>query len=328
MHTLHAPPPTRHRLRTGLIAVAAFAVAGLAALTAPAPVIASAGPAAADSSREPYLGRWNYDQPDRDSMRNIGILRCPSGSTECDGPGPNGGPLEVPQIGDIVFTEGPDGDVVGRTDVGCTWHFAERSGSLELSSETQYCFNEVNGVRYTILDWSVTVDGNHQHEVITALSHRPGSGDYEFVVEHGRRTRVPEAGPPGAAQRFVGIWEYTPADEEAQINMIRTREVGPEGERSTETQQTGFVTFTAAPDGTVVAQTADGCQWGLLVRGYTASLAPETQTCTLADATITQSDWTIASDGRHQASRLRGVKKTGATTESFLLQIGDLARSR
>src|SRR5215475_12019066 len=189
---------------------------------------ARAGPVTPDNPGPAhYLGTWNYDQPDRASMRNIAVIQCPVTSTNCTGPGPAGGPLQIPQIGDIVFTQ-TAGGVVGHTDQGCTWQFAARPGSLELARPSENCFNQVIGSSYTITRWSVTVHGNHEQETITAVSHLP-AGDYDFVLANGSRTRTPEKGRPAAVRQFLGPWEYTPADPQTLVNIVTSQATGPDG---------------------------------------------------------------------------------------------------
>lgn len=304
-----------------LAAVGALALAGPGAQAGPAEP--SAGPGTNAAS---YLGRWNYDQPDLDGTRNMAAVRCPAGSTGCVGPGTDGGPLAVPQIGDIVFSEGSGGTVVGRTNVGCTWHFAVGSGSLELAPGGQYCFNEVSGVGYTINSWQVTVRGDRQLETIRAVSHRP-EVDYDFVLEDGHRTRATEPSGREATLRFGGTWEYTPADPATRVNMVAVHEVGPSGEQFDYVPRSGVVDITAGSDGTLTARDADGCAWTMVARGNTAQLTPETQTCRLLDSTVILSSWTIASDGRHQSSMMRGLTERGSGTVGFLLLTGDLHRS-
>ena len=310
--------------RRSLPAVLAAAVA--CALTSWISIgAARAGPAAPDGpSPAPYLGRWNYDQPDRASMRNIAVIQCPVTSTNCSGPGPAGGPLQIPQIGDIVFTQ-TAGGVVGHTDQGCTWQFAARPGSLELARPSENCFNQVIGSSYTITRWSVTVHGNHEQETITAVSHLP-AGDYDFVLANGSRTRTPEKGRPAAVRQFLGPWEYTPADPQTLVNIVTSQATGPDGVHVRQSHQQGMVNFTRQRGDRVFAQTADGCRWTLTVRGNTAQLAPAPQACHLAGSTVILMHWTIASDGTHQASVMSGVQERDASTSSFLLNVGDLAR--
>ena len=155
------------RLAAVFVAVSALAVAGI-----------ETGAEASGSDVGQYLGRWNYDQPDTDGTRNMAVLRCPEDAADCAPPSP-AGDLAVPQVGDVEYMEEPGG-VVARTDMGCVWHFVERNGALQLAPTDQYCFNPVYGVGYTIADWTISVRGDHQREVIHAISHRP-SGDYEFV---------------------------------------------------------------------------------------------------------------------------------------------------
>ncbi|WP_062437310.1 hypothetical protein [Herbidospora daliensis] len=265
----------------------------ISALTPPALVLSTAlafGPPAHD-----YLGTWNYDQPDRATMRNVAVV----GATP---------PIHVPQIGDIVFTR-TGARITGRTDQGCTWTFAVRPASLELDPPTQNCFNRVIGSAYTITKWSVTVAGRHLRESIEAVSHQPG-GDYAFRLDDGRRTRA-TAGP-GA--RFAGSWRYDPADPAARVNVVTTRY----DDRVTQTPRQGEVAFSGRGR-VLTARTGDGCAWRLTARGNTAKLDPAGQTC----GGTTLSFWTVASDGHRQASVQAG---TGPDGGAFLLSVGALTR--
>ncbi|GLX97064.1 hypothetical protein [Herbidospora sp. NBRC 101105] len=261
-------------------------------------VLATGVPAQTPAPRpHDYLGTWNYDQPDRATMRNVAVI----GATP---------PIHVPQIGDIVFTRTGDG-VTGRTDQGCTWTFAVRPASLELDPPTQNCFNRVIGSAYTITRWSVTVSGDRERETIEAVSHQP-TGDYSFRLDDGRRTRA----RAGAAARFTGAWRYDPADPATRVNIVTTRYTAPD--RVVQAPRQGVVTFTRRRD-VLTARTGDGCAWRLTARGNTAKLDPAGQTC----GGTTLSFWTVASDGRRQASVQAG---TGPDGGAFLLSVGALTR--
>ncbi|WP_406045178.1 hypothetical protein OG799_12325 [Micromonospora sp. NBC_00898] len=258
-----------------------------------------------------YLGKWNYDQPDRVSMTNIAVMNVP------------GGGLQAPQIGDIVFTaEGRD-RVVGRTDVGCTWRFRATARSLELDPPSQLCHNPTLNVSYTIIRWTVTVSGQHEKETITAKSHRAGR-DYDFVLEKGARTKVKEY-DPHAATKFTGIWTYDPSAPKTRVNIRVTQYPAPEGAPTVvESPQQGRVTIVKDYDNRVTARTDDGCTWSLLSRGNTAKLDPPTQTCTLrTSAAITLKYWTITTDGRQQTSMMIGIDERGG---NFVLSTGSLTK--
>ncbi|TKK78992.1 hypothetical protein FDA94_36350 [Herbidospora galbida] len=267
----------------------ALALSSLLALGSPA---GTPGPRPHD-----YLGTWNYDQPDRATQRNIAVI----GATP---------PIHVPQIGDIVFTR-TGAAITGRTDQGCTWTFAVRPASLELDPPAQQCFNRVIGSAYTITKWSVTVAGDHARESIEAVSHQP-TGDYSFRLDDGRRTRA----AAGSGARFTGAWRYDPADPQTRVNIVTTRHTAPD--RVTQSPRQGTVTFTGRR-GVVTARTGDGCAWRLTARGNTAKLDPAGQTC--GGTTLTF--WTVASDGRRQASVQAGTGPDGGT---FLLSVGALTR--
>jgi hypothetical protein len=307
-----------------LLAVLAGAIA-LALMDTAAQAAGGLEPRPAGPGLGQYLGRWNYDQPDRASMRNVAVIQCPANDTSCAGPAPSGGPLLVPQVGDIVFAKDADGGVVGRTDQGCTWHFAVRPASLELAPPSQYCFNQVIGSGYTLTRWSVTVRGSHERETIAAVSHQPNA-DYDFVLNNGSRTQVAEQGSPGVVRGFAGTWLYAPADPQTLVNIVISHETGPDGMQVRLFPQTGIVGFTKGRNGIVVAHTGDGCRWTLVVRGNTAQLAPASQSCPLPGTTVTLTHWAIASDGLRQASVLAGVEESGAKTSNFLLNVGELSR--
>ncbi|MEV1169097.1 hypothetical protein [Nonomuraea sp. NPDC049784] len=262
-----------------------------------------------------YLGTWNYDQPDRESMRNIAVISCPDASAGCT-PGPA---LEVPQIGDIVFSKAADGGIVGHTDQGCTWTFAVRSASLELDSPSQYCFNHVIGSAYTITKWSVTISGNREQEIIEAVSHQP-IGDYAFVLEKGSRTKVTGHAWAQARKVFPGTWQYDASNQQSRVNILTTRYTGSDPKI---TAVQGLVTFTSSRKNTMTARTADGCDWTFRARGNTAELEPARQTCETSLGTVTVTFWSIASDGTHQASVMAGVDERGGT---FLLSVGSLTK--
>lgn len=268
---------------------------------------------------EKYLGRWNYDQPDQESMRNIAVISCPATKPGC----PDGGfEVQVPNIGDIVFTKAAHGRVVGRTDQGCTWKFKVHSDTMELDPAAQTCLNQYSGLTYTITRWSVTVSGRHESEIIEARSHRP-TVDYDFMLANGQRTRAPDKSGPGM-HRFVGAWEYDAANPQSRVNIRVSRYPGPDGtEQVVESPQRGIVTFTRRRDHKVTARTDDGCAWTLAVRGNTAMLDPAIQTCTLSHSTVTLKFWSIASDGTNQTSFMTGIDQRSG---SFVLGIGSLSK--
>ncbi|WP_199618122.1 hypothetical protein [Paenibacillus alkalitolerans] len=257
-----------------------------------------------------YLGRWNYDQPNRATMTNIATSNVP-------------GRLQVPQIGDIVFTaEGP-GRIVGRTDVGCTWRFKATPASLELDPPSQLCHNPTSNVAYTITQWTVTVEGVRENEIITAKSHRP-EGDYDFVLKKGARTKAKEY-DPDATTKFTGTWAYDPADPATGVNIRTTVRTAPDSTQNMErSPERGHVTITRDYANRITARTDDGCTWSLVARGNTAKLDPPIQTCMLPTSTaITISFWTIATDGRQQASVMTGTDERGG---SFALSGGSLSK--
>ena len=183
-----------------------FGLVALIAAEVPAGIAAASPPPKA--SAQPYLGTWNYDQPDQATMRNIAVLSCPPDGDGCAS-SPLPLPLRIPQIGNIVFSAAATGTVVGHTDQGCTWRFAVTTGSLELSPPGQFCFNHTIGSAYTLTRWSVTVVGNHERETIIGVSHQP-TGDLVTTMHDGARTRVTGVGGFHAMTRFLGGGPMTP----------------------------------------------------------------------------------------------------------------------
>ncbi|MEQ4722499.1 hypothetical protein [Nonomuraea sp. B19D2] len=324
----HKTPARRSSawLRSATVVLAVAAGGGVLGITQPGP--AAAAPSSG-SSLDKFLGTWNYDQPDRKSMRNIAELSCPAAEPDCESfnpLAPPGSALQIPQIGRIVFAKEADGKVVGRTDRGCTWRFTAQSDSLQLDPPSQSCFNRVINSGYTITRWSVTVSGRHEKEAIAGVSHHP-SGDYDFALEHGARTKVTTEPWTKVARRFTGQWEYVPADRSRLVNIVTYRATGPDGSvQVSHGEQRGLVEMTVKPDRTVVARTADGCRWTLAARGNTADLDPPGQVCRRPGETITLGFWQVASDGKQQASIMNGAVQRDGLTSRFVLNVGALAR--
>jgi hypothetical protein len=81
---------------------------GLAGLVADVSVLQTTAVASGPLDTAGYLGRWNYNQPDRDSGTNIAELGCPAAEPDCPSPFPSapaGSTIQLPQIGDIVFSQ-------------------------------------------------------------------------------------------------------------------------------------------------------------------------------------------------------------------------------
>jgi hypothetical protein len=270
---------------------------------------------AATPGSQRYLGRWNYTQPDRGTLRNVAVVSC--AAVSCAGT-----PVfEIPQIGDLVFSTAADGAIIGRTDQGCTWRFAVRPDSLELDPASQYCFNQVIGSGFTITRWSVTVSGPFERETLEAISYLP-NGQYTFLLQNGSRTRV--ADRPNTVRRFLGVWGYDTADPRTGVNMLTTLHTGPNGQIDPiMSAQRGLVGFAEDHDHLLAARTGDGCRWTLRVRGNTAELQPAVQTCRHAGSSTTLRFWSIASDGRNQASTMAGTDDNG---DNFVLNVGSLTK--
>ncbi|MDP4505327.1 hypothetical protein [Nonomuraea turcica] len=319
-----------HRSPSQLLSLTAALALGMAAVWgAPGmadPVAAAPGKG---SNVDKYLGEWNYDQPDRETMRNIAEIRCPATRPGCESPIPKAPPgtaMQIPQIGRIVFTKEADGKVVGRTDRGCTWRFTAQPDSLQLDPPSQHCVNRVINSGYTITRWSVTVTGRREKETIEGVSHQP-NGDYDFVLEHGARTKVGTEPWTKAAKRFTGQWTYVPADPSQLTNIVVYRTPAPDGSvKISRLKQRGLVDMVVKPDRTIAARTSDGCRWTLAARGNTAELDPPGQVCRRPGETVTLDFLQVASDGKQQASIMNGTVRRDDVESRFLLNVGALIR--
>jgi hypothetical protein len=315
LHLRAVRPRTRAGQRTWLRVASLFGLVTLVAVGLPSRV-AHASPA-----REPdvqkYLGTWNYDMPDLATGLNIDVLTCPDGGNGCNSPFPL--PLRVPQVGNVVFSAEPDGTVVGVTDQGCHWHFAATPGSLELIGRTQSCFNRAFGGTATITQWTVTVDGVHERESITAISHQP-TGDLIATVRYGARTRATGVGSLNSFSRFLGAYTYDPANSQTLVNTVVT-------DHGSDYPAQGTVWFTSELYGTIVAHTPEGCSWTLAVQGNTAELNPAPQTCALATGTLGLHYWAVATDGEHDDFFLAGTNDQNGQSTNFYLFIGALTRT-
>ncbi|MFI6774016.1 hypothetical protein [Nocardia sp. NPDC050412] len=284
---------TTHRPHafTRLLAAMAAAVGTALAL--------SPGAATADADNhdvDQYLGTWNYDQPDFSSGTNIAVMQLPASE------------YKIPQIGTVVFEREPGG-VVGRSDQGCTWHFALGSDGLDLTSKDQYCFNKVIGSGYNVDTWHVTVRGSRERETVHATSDFNG-GQYPFVLDNASRTRAGIEKPHETLEHFIGTWIFDPADPARGINLLNPQRV----------PKTGSVTFTPGDRGQVKARTDDGCVWTLAADGNTAELASMPQRC----GSQTVNFWSIASDGHHEFAVVNGIDAQGT---GYLLSIGSLTKT-
>ncbi|WP_433683562.1 hypothetical protein [Nocardia sp. CA-119907] len=289
------------RSSSRLTAIAALALAGLATVPAPAGADSTAS-AETTGSVEKYLGTWNYDQPDHVTSTNIATM-------DLFGYRP-----DIPQIGTITFTRGAESEVLGHTDQGCTWHFRPVGDALEMTSTTQYCFNQVIGSGYNIDRWRVTVDDGIERETLHANSYL-GPGTFGFDLVDGRRTNAAAGTQADTAQRFSGTWTFdrAPFPTNAATNSYFIPLP------FTPAPMSGPVTFAPSAGSTVTAHTADGCDWTFEARGNTAELSPATQTC----GATTLAFWSIADDGRHQTAILSGQDHS----IPFVMTSGSLTRT-
>ncbi len=305
--------------RTPLALLAAFAA--LVAIAAAMPFGSAVASADADTTAAKYYGYWNYDQPNSSTLNNVDVLACPDGTGKCDPLLPL--PLEVPQVGWVLFAPGPNGTINGTSDQGCTWNFTITPTGLELSSTTQQCFNKDVGSVGNLTKWSVQVNGNKETEQITAISHQPNGVDIIGTMNVGSRTKVVPGQDNGTfVHRFVGDFNRNPAEMLVNVVLTDTGKAYPEQ---------GTVVFSAkeSQHGKINAHTPDGCDWTLAVHGDTAELDPATQTCHTPNGDINLRYWALVTDdGRHVNDYMAGtITAPDQPTANMYLYSGALTRS-
>ena len=312
-------PATRRRWTilaatlTGAAAVAATMTVSTQAHAAPQQATqatqatqASATRAAAGIAK--FLGRWNYRTPQPTTGLNIATVSG-SGFSE-----------NFPQIGWVDFTRGRGGEVTGRTDQGCTWRFALKSGRLQLASPGQTCFNKVIGSKYQMNRWTVSVTGDREQEYIQATSFLP-SGSYDFTLAHGARTKAPTKVTKNAG--YAGHWTFNAPNQATGVNIeTLVDSSGQESRRPV----SGKLAITRTAPNRISVRTANGCHWNLTAAGNTAELA-RPQTCHLrGGATQTYAFWAMAVGGRRQYLVISGTNVAAGKRTEFSLTTGLLTR--
>jgi hypothetical protein len=299
--------PFRAVARAGAVLLLVVAATGVAACgssdrTPPASSTADTADRTAN-----FLGRWNYDLPDRETGTNISASDLP-------------GRERVPQVGDLVITADGANHVLGRTNVGCTWRFRVGDDELTLDPADQYCYNPTSDIGYTIHDWSLALDGDHLAETFHATSHH--DRDYTFEITDGARTRADEYDPE-SVKPFLGPWTYDTPDRGSGVNIRTTARIGPDRERVVEpAPEQGTVTITGDYGHRITARMSDGCAWTLVTRGNTAMLDPAVQTCTTSENSVTTlRSLVISTDGESLAAVMSGVD---ADRGSFNISSGSL----
>jgi hypothetical protein len=301
---------SRLRRWTLLAAALTGALAGSIAINARADAAPSAVTPFAATAK--FLGVWNYRTPQPRTGRNIAVV---SG---------NGFSEDFPQVGWVDFTQDPNGQVTGTTDQGCSWQFALESGDLQLASPGQMCFNEVIGSKYQMNRWTVSVTGSREREYIQATSFLP-RGNYNFTLTRGARAKVHQASRRDVANRYAGVWTYNRANSSTGVNIENV--ISASGQASQQ-PVTGSVLITRTGRNSIRAQTANGCEWKLVVAGNTAELAGP-QTCQLpGNSSQVYSFWAMAVRGGHEYAVMAGRNITGASTSEFSLATGLLTRTK
>ncbi len=262
------------------------------------------------NSTDKYLGTWNYNRPNNQTMTNVATIS-------------GGYALNIPQIGTVTFSKGDNGQIIGHTDQGCTWHFTRAGNSLQLTSPTQYCFNHVVNSGYNIYSWKITVNGDSEQETLKATSFLP-TGMYNFVLQDGRRTKADTENIASTFRNFEGTWAFAPANPKTQVNIVNLERVQPNGAFAvSQTSQTGSITYTQGSGDTIRARMEDGCTWTLAAHGNTAELLPAHQSCTVSTQTTELTFFAIASNGAHQTAIMAG---THGQNDAFQMIIGSLGK--
>jgi hypothetical protein len=233
---------------------------------------------------DPFVGVWNYDQPNLTAGTNIAALECPAAK--------NGAPAfstQVPQIGNITFEKSGSTGLRGITDQGCSWSFVVSGSQATMSPPAQSCFNKVIGSRYTITRWTLRAEGDHAVEELQAISHQ--AVDCPFALGAGARTKV-NTSKREDTERFVGSWFYLPPDA-LQTNVAS---VACMQQMPSFVPVMGTIMIERSGDHLLTATEPLGCKRQLRVLGNTAELVPGDASCGHA-----LSFWSMASDGKQLA---------------------------
>jgi hypothetical protein len=245
---------------------------------------------AAESSdpTAPFVGTWNYDQPNTASGLGIATLSCPAG---------NGRPalaLKQPQVGNVVYTKTGDGTFSGTTDVGCHWTFAVNGNTADLSPASQRCENNALGASYTLTKWTITVQGNTETETIEAAAD-PSTG-CKWELPQAGRTLVDPNAADDPTTAFVGTWAFDAPDFAAGRNVaMLTCPAGPGAGQPKFVPFGGTLSIAKSAD-QLVTLTSGQCSWNFHVDGTTAELQVGGPPCPTGQA---PSFWTMVSDGQH-----------------------------
>jgi hypothetical protein len=309
--------------RARLLIALLLASAALLAVAVPVGVAMASAPS---SARDKYLGRWNYDQPDTATGNNVAVLACPDGGAVCSHNPDLPLPLSIPQVGWIEFSPGPSGTLYGHTDQGCTWNFSVTPAGVELSSQTQLCFNATIGQYYSIKQWSVQVAGDVEHEQIVSQSIQP-NGDILYTrmnfntKARPSRHRVADSANGSSVNRFVGSFAHDPVSFPTLVNVTVT-------DKGSASPEAGVVRIDRAGGDRIVAHTPDGCRWTLRVQGNTAELLdPATQSCRVGANTLSLRYWALVTDdGRHLSGFRSGYTFENGLTNAYTF-INSLTRS-
>jgi hypothetical protein len=263
-----------------------------------------------------YVGRWNYTQPNPASGNNVAVLACLDGGTACNHNPQLPLPLSIPQVGWLDLEPGPNGTLYGRTDQGCTWNFDVKPTGLELSSQTQLCFNATIGQYYSIKQWSIQVKGEVEYEQIVSESFQP-NGDVLYTrmnfnnKNEPSRDKVAGDRNDAAANAFIGSFTYDPFSLQTLKNITVT-------DKGSATPETGVIRIDRAGDSKLIIHTPDGCRWNLSVQGNTAELLdPGTQSCRIGSTTLSLRYWAIVVDGKHLTAFRSGYSFESGLTNKY-----------
>jgi hypothetical protein len=280
----------RSRMKRALTALVGCVLAACGTSNSSAPL----GPSAA------FVGTWNYDLPNAVNGENLADLDCPAA------PNAPAFQAQVPQIGNIVFSQTSATELSGTTDQGCTWKFSVVGSTASLTSP-QTCFNKVIGSSYTITQWTIAadnnrVDSNRASEVMVATSHQ--AVECSFKIASGRRTKLSANDAADPTVPFVGTWVYVPPDA-AGTNSAVLACMGADAGTASYVPQTGLITISKGDDKRLAVRTDLGCTASLRAEGNTAELIASNGVCAGGP---TPAFWSMATDGKEMVQILSGLQ--------------------
>ena len=145
------------------------------------------------------------------------------------------------------------------------------------------------GHRLQVPDEPLDGERDREREYIQATSFLP-SGTFNFTLARGARTKVHQNTRQDVARNYAGDWTFIPANSTTGVDLETV--VRSSGKASQQAVKGSVSIKRTSPD-SILARTANGCEWKLEVTGNTAELAG-VQTCHLPNnSSQTYSFWAI-----------------------------------